>query len=170
MRTDETLAAALGLAAPTFQVVTGVTTDAVALTLALAASCYLAAAALGAALDSVGQHPDRIDRSDPQRSSRLAPVAGPVWFRRPPSPGRSAPSDPRLPLTYQTTGDDRFWQRGRSGGVGLAAAGTDPGRRRAATSMEPPGSGQPDSGSLTGAPTHSIHVWHTYMHAPSMSR
>ena len=37
----------LGLAAATFQIVTGVTTDAVAITVAVAASCYLAAAALG---------------------------------------------------------------------------------------------------------------------------
>ncbi|MGY0390518.1 hypothetical protein ACWZJV_26400 [Nocardioides sp. WG-D5] len=39
--------AALGLAAATFQIVTGVATDAVALTVTVAASCYLAAAALG---------------------------------------------------------------------------------------------------------------------------
>lgn len=39
--------AALGLAAATFQIVTGVATDAVAITVAVAASCYLAAAALG---------------------------------------------------------------------------------------------------------------------------
>ena len=38
---------ALGLAAATFQIVTGVATDAVAITIAVAASCYLAAAALG---------------------------------------------------------------------------------------------------------------------------
>ena len=38
---------ALGLAAATFQIVTGVATDSVAITLAVAASCYLAAAALG---------------------------------------------------------------------------------------------------------------------------
>ncbi|WP_328531051.1 hypothetical protein OG984_07975 [Nocardioides sp. NBC_00368] len=39
--------AALGLAAATFQIVTGVATEAVALTVAVAASCYLAAAAFG---------------------------------------------------------------------------------------------------------------------------
>lgn len=39
--------AALGLAAAAFQIVTGVAADAVAITLAVAASCYLAAAALG---------------------------------------------------------------------------------------------------------------------------
>jgi hypothetical protein len=39
--------AALGLAAATFQIVTGVATDAVTITIAIAASCYLAAAALG---------------------------------------------------------------------------------------------------------------------------
>jgi hypothetical protein len=39
--------AALGLAAATFQIVTGVAADAVAITVAAAASCYLAAAALG---------------------------------------------------------------------------------------------------------------------------
>ena len=38
---------ALGLAAATFQIVTGVAADAVAITVAVAASCYLAAAALG---------------------------------------------------------------------------------------------------------------------------
>ena len=38
--------AALGLAAATFQVVTGVTAEAVAITVAVATSCYLAAAAL----------------------------------------------------------------------------------------------------------------------------
>jgi hypothetical protein len=38
---------ALGFAAATFQIVTGVATDAVAITVAVAASCYLAAAALG---------------------------------------------------------------------------------------------------------------------------
>ncbi|NIK59074.1 hypothetical protein [Kribbella shirazensis] len=37
----------LGAAAATFQIVTGVATDAVAITVAVAASCYLAAAALG---------------------------------------------------------------------------------------------------------------------------
>ena len=39
--------AALGLVAATFQIVTGVAADAVAITVAVAASCYLAAAALG---------------------------------------------------------------------------------------------------------------------------
>ncbi|MFE6646632.1 hypothetical protein ACFVJS_08735 [Nocardioides sp. NPDC057772] len=39
--------AALGLAAATFQIVTGAATDAVALTVTVAASCYLAAAAFG---------------------------------------------------------------------------------------------------------------------------
>lgn len=39
--------AALGLVAATFQIITGVATDAVAITVAAAASCYLAAAALG---------------------------------------------------------------------------------------------------------------------------
>ncbi|GAB2651322.1 hypothetical protein [Kribbella swartbergensis] len=39
--------AALGLAAAAFQLVTGVATDAVAITVAVAASCYLAAAAFG---------------------------------------------------------------------------------------------------------------------------
>lgn len=39
--------AALGLAAASFQIVTGVAADAVAITVAVAASCYLAAAALG---------------------------------------------------------------------------------------------------------------------------
>ncbi|MHA6626581.1 hypothetical protein ACU61A_14180 [Pseudonocardia sichuanensis] len=39
--------AALGLAAATFQIVTGVNADAVAITVAVAASCYLAAAAFG---------------------------------------------------------------------------------------------------------------------------
>ncbi|CAM4051008.1 hypothetical protein NONI108955_06190 [Nocardia ninae] len=39
--------AALGLAAATFQIVTGVATDAVAITVTVAACCYLAAAALG---------------------------------------------------------------------------------------------------------------------------
>ncbi|MDH6292004.1 lysylphosphatidylglycerol synthetase-like protein (DUF2156 family) [Rhodococcus opacus] len=41
--------AALGLAAATFQIVTGVATDAVAITVAVAAGCYLVAAALGRA-------------------------------------------------------------------------------------------------------------------------
>lgn len=39
--------AALGFAAAAFQIVTGVDADAVAITVAVAASCYLAAAALG---------------------------------------------------------------------------------------------------------------------------
>lgn len=39
--------AVLGLTAATFQILTGVATDAVALTVAVAASCYLAAAAFG---------------------------------------------------------------------------------------------------------------------------
>jgi hypothetical protein len=39
--------AALGLAAATFQIVTGVATDAVAITVTVAASCYVAAGALG---------------------------------------------------------------------------------------------------------------------------
>ncbi len=39
--------AAFGLAAATFQIVTGVAADSVAITVAVAASCYLAAAALG---------------------------------------------------------------------------------------------------------------------------
>ena len=39
--------AALGLAAAAFQIVTGVDADAVAITVAVAASCYLAAAAFG---------------------------------------------------------------------------------------------------------------------------